>query len=106
MTEKQIKDFTLGIAQFQGTDLNELKKLIDLKIQEEYDRTENFMLHERIDDYIYIVYYFDDSYHYYCIGADAYNEYIRNEYAVKIGRKTKDLFPTYEMLMEKEISRA
>lgn len=106
MTQEQIKAFKLGIAQFQGTDLNELRELIETKIQEEYDRAENFMLHDSLDDYIYIVYYFDDSYHSYCRGADAYNEYMKNDFAIKIGRKTKDLFPVYEMLLKKETYKA
>ena len=106
MTQEQIRAFNQGISFYQGTDLNELKKLIELKIQEDYDRKENFMLHDKLDDYIYIVHYFDESFHYLCRGKDAYEEFIRDPKAVKISRKTKDLFPTYEDLIEKELCQA
>lgn len=103
MTQEQIFDFNIAIAQYQGTDLTKLKELIEEKIQEDYHRKENFMLHDRIDDYIYLVYYLDNEYHYYYKGKDAYDEYIKNVEAVKIVRKSKDLFPTFETLIEKEM---
>lgn len=106
MTKEQIFAFNKGIENFVGTDLTELKKLIELKIQEDYDRKENFMLHDRIDDYIYVVYYIDGEYHSYCKGCDAYERYMRDADAVSIKRKTKDLFPVYEDLIEKELCQA
>lgn len=104
MTEQQVYAFTQNIAQFQGADLKELRKLIEEKIQEDYDRKENFLLHEKSDDYIYIVDYIDDSYHYQYIGKEAYEEYLNNAGAYRIRRKTKDLFPVFETLLEKEIA--
>ena len=103
MTQEQIIAFNESILNFRGTDLNELKKLIENKIQEEYDLPENFMHHDRIDDYIYIVDYLDGSYHFYCIGRQAYDEYIANIEAIRIRRKDKHLKPKYETLLDKEL---
>lgn len=106
MTQQEIVAFNESILHFRGTDLHELKRLIEQKIQEEYDLPENFMHHDKVDDYIYIVEYFDGSYHYDCIGKRSYEEYIGNVNAVRIRRKTKELYPTYETLLEKEVSKA
>lgn len=106
MTQEQVYAFNESILHFRGTDLMEIKRLVEQKIQEDYDRPENFMYHDRIDDYIYIVDYADGSYHYDYIGKRSYQEYIGNEDAIRIRRKTKDLSPTYETLLEKEVIKA
>ena len=106
MTQAQIYSFRQNISAYSGTDLTDLKKMIDEKIQEDYNRKENFMLHDRTDDYIYIVHYDDGSYHFWCKGADAYERYINDPEAVRISRKTKDLFPVYEDLIRKDIIKA
>lgn len=80
--------------------LTEIVKLIDSRIEEVYDEKENFMYHDEIDDYIYVVYYLDRKV-YYCKGKEAYENYIRDDEALSVYRKTKDLFPTYELLLEK-----
>lgn len=102
MTQEQVYAFNESILNFGGTDLMEIKRLVEQKIQEDYDRPENFMYHDKVDDYIYIVDYADGSYHYDYIGKRSYQEYIGNENAVRIRRKDKHLKPTYETLLEKE----
>ena len=106
MTQEQIFAFNESILHFTGTDLLKLKELIDQKIQEEYDKPQNFMHHDKVDDYIYIIDYIDGSYHYDCIGRRSYEEYISNIEAVRIRRKTKSLYPAYETLLEKEVIKA
>ena len=90
-----------AIGNLNTADLLLLKQYIETKIEDDYDLKENFYLHDRIDDYIYIVDYLDGSYHYFCKGAEAYKIYMSDVYATKIRRKTKDLFPVYETLKEK-----
>lgn len=102
MTNKEIVDFNKSIAHYTGTDLLMLKELIDNKMIDDYDLKENFMLHDKIDSYLYVVYYVDNTNHLYCKGKDAYEEYISNHLAIRVARKTKDLFPTFEDLMIKE----
>ena len=89
------------IGSMNTADLLLLKQYIESKIEDNYDDPGNFYLHDRIDDYIYIVDYEDGTYHYYCKGADAFKEYMGVSYATRIRRKTKDLFPVYETLKEK-----
>lgn len=102
MSQEQIIAFNNAISAYKGVDLEELKKLIDQKIREDYERKENFMLHDDVDDYIYIVYYANGDHHYFCKGKDAYNRYIKDSNAVRVARKTKDLYPVYEDIMAKE----
>lgn len=106
MTYEQVYAFNESILAYKGADLALLKKLIERRMQDEYDDPANFMFHDRIDDYIYIVDYMDGSYHYDYIGKRSYNEYINNADAVRIRRKTKSLSPVYETLLEKEVSKA
>lgn len=101
MTNKQKEVFRNRIAKFSGADLQIIKDMIDEQVEIEYDKTENFMYHESIDDYLYLVYYSDGSKNLFCIGADAYERYTKREDAVRIERKTKNLFPTYEVIMKK-----
>lgn len=88
------------LRNMNGFQLEEIKQLIDNEYNQLAVKDDNYMLHNFIDDFIYIVYYADGSYHYFCKGRDAYIEY--KNWGVKLGRKTKDLFPTYEMLLDKE----
>ena len=41
-----------------------------------------------------------------CIAKKVYDEYIKNEKAICIKRKTKDLFPTWETMLVKERNEA
>ena len=106
MTQAEVLSFTQSFERLASQDLIKLKEQIDRQLEEIYERKENFYLHEKIDDYIYIVHYLDGHTHMDYIGARSYNEYISNEDAIKIERKTKDLFPTYETLMEKGLAQA
>lgn len=102
MTNEQIIQFNESIAHFTGTDLLKLKELIDNKMDDDYYLRENFMLHDCVDCYLYVVYYTDGTHHTYARGKQAYDEYISCDYAIRVARKTKDLFPTYEDLLIKE----
>jgi len=90
------------VSTMNSVDLLALKSLIEDKIEENYDLPENFYIHDKTDDYIYIVDYIDGHYHYSYIGAEAYKEYIGSPYATRIRRKTKSLFPVFETMMVKE----
>lgn len=90
------------LRQLNTAQLLSLKDLIDEVLYENYDKKENFFLHDSLDDYIYIIDYKDGHYRYEVIGSKAYNEFNKAEDAIAIRRKTKDLFPTYENLMEKK----
>lgn len=94
----RVKDI---ISRLNGLDLNRVKDLVDEQLQTEYYKKENFMLHERIDDYLYEVYYSDGRRMSFCIGQKAYKEYMENKFATTIWRKTKDLFPERELLLQK-----
>lgn len=84
-----------------GIDLMKVKNMVNERIEKEYHKKENFMYHDKIDDYIYMVHYEDGDSRTFCFGKKAYDEYIRSKSAYKITRKTKDLFPVYEFLIEK-----
>lgn len=101
MTKEQELAFYRSIQFLDGHDLLALKKMVEDQIKYAKHLKENFYLNELTDDFIYIVWYMDGSYHYMFKGAEAYNEYIDNPRAIKLERKTKDLFPKFEMLMEK-----
>lgn len=90
-----------SLTKLSGTDLEYVKVLVDEQIEAAYYQKENFMLHEKLDDYFYEVYYNDGTYHLFCTGKQGYDEYVKNEKAVRIVRKSKDLFYTRETLLEK-----
>ena len=98
--------FADQLVSLSSQDLLALKAQIDQQLQNIYDLKENFFTHETTDDYIYIVTYLDGHDHIDYIGARAYKEYIDNVDAIRIDRKTKDLFPKYEILLEKEMVKA
>lgn len=100
MTKEQTTVFYRSIQFLNGHDLLALKKMIEDQIEYARHLKENFYLNEQTDDYIYIVRYNDGSFHYVFKGAEAYNEYIESG-AVMLERKTKDLFPKFEILMER-----
>lgn len=89
------------ISTLDGIDLNRVKDLVDQQLEDEYYKKENFMLHEKIDNFLYEVYMNDHSKITFCIGKKAYKEYQQNKQAVSIYRKTKDLFPERELLIER-----
>ena len=82
--------------------LLELRKCIDKQIELNYERKENFMLHEELDEYLYIIHYTDGHTYIAQTGKKAYDMYINDDSAISIERKTKNLFPTYELLIKKE----
>ena len=95
-------DITELLCTMNAQQLLNLKSMIDDQIEAAYDLPENFYLHETLDDYLYIVKYDDGSSHLYIKGAQAYREYKANRCAVGIIRKTKDLFPVFELMLVKE----
>ena len=82
--------------------LLELKKQIDKQIEKNYNLKENFMLHEGLDEYLYIIHFADGHRYIEQKGKKAYEMYINDIQAVSLERKTKDLFPKYELLLTKE----
>ena len=105
MTKEQQNAFYRAMQFLNGHDLLELKKMVDDQIQYAKHLKENFYLNDTTDNYIYIVRYRNGKYHYVFKGADAYKEYMNSDYACKLDRKTKNLFPTYESLMEKNYGK-
>lgn len=95
-------EFNAFISTMDGHQLEALRRKIERQEQIVYDRKENFHLHDRTDNYIYIVNYQDGSFIYDYLGSRAYERYIDDPTAVSIDRKTKDLFPVYEHLLSKE----
>ena len=102
MTKRQIQRFADSISTLSGIELLNLRELLNEKIDEVSSLTENFMLHDYIDEYFYYVCYIDGSRYLYTKGKEAYDEFTRNMDAVSIVSKTKDLFPVYTELMRKE----
>jgi len=98
--ETEIENAIDLLSSLSGTELKRIKNYFDKKFNEVVQLDSNYIMHDFVDDYIYIVYYNDGSHYYFSKGTDAYNEY--KDYGVKLERKTKDLFPIYETLMEKE----
>lgn len=70
------------------------------KVEKERYR-EMWYTHDNVDDYIYIVHYSDGHTHMTCKGKESYTEYMASDDAVMLERKTKDLFPTYQTLLQK-----
>lgn len=81
--------------------LNRIKEYANNRIIDNYYLAENFMFHDKIDNYIYEINYKDGSSYVDYIGQRAYDKYIHDDDAINIYRKTKDLFPTRELLLEK-----
>ena len=101
MTKEQETAFYRSIQYLDGHDLIALKKMVEEQIEYARHLKDNFYLNEQFDDFIYIVHYSDGEYHYIFKGKDAYNEYKDNPAAIRLERKTKELFPKFEILMEK-----
>lgn len=81
-------------------ELKRVKELFDEKFDEVCQKDANYPMHDFIDNFIYIIYY-PDGEHKYCFnGAEAYDRYMKE--GVRLDRKTKDLFPTYETLLQRE----
>lgn len=102
MTNRQIQRFCEKIDSMSGLELLNLRQILNDKIDEVSALDENFMLHDYVDSYFYYVHYEDGSSHLHVKGKDAYDTFMRSETAVKIVRKTKNLFPTFEEIMRKE----
>lgn len=97
MTQEQFFDY---LANISAADLDAVKKIIADREEALYE--ERWWTHDKIDDYLYYVYYEDGTSWMHCIAKYVYDEYMRNDRAVMLKRKTKDLFPTWETLLEKE----
>lgn len=65
---------------------------------------EMWWTHERMDEYLYIIHYADGHTHLVCKGKEAYNIYEKDSDAIMVEGKTKDLFPTYKVLIRKEVA--
>ena len=101
MTNKQMEVFRSRIAKYSGKDLQIIQKILDEQLEKEYEKPENFMFHTTVDDYLYVVYYQDGTSNLFCIGADAYERYMKRSDAIRVERKTKNLFPSYEVILKR-----
>ena len=102
--EKTEVDIALEILdKLSGAELKRFKELFDKKYNEVVQLDCNYPMHDYIDNYLYIVYFKDGTHHLFSKGEDAYDTYSRC--GVRLERKTKDLFPIYETLLEKEYVR-
>lgn len=103
MTNKQIDRLMSTISSLQGTQIIEIRAMIEAELKRVERREENFFMHDYPDGYAYYVKYNDGSYHIYCKGKQAYNEFIKSEDALLIYRTDNaELFPVKEIIMEKE----
>lgn len=99
-TEVEIINAINLFDKLSGEQLKRFKQLLDKKFDEVVKEDRNYMMHDFIDDYMYYVYYADGTRHLCLKGEDAYNNYMSD--GIRLERKTKDLFPMYETLLEKE----
>ena len=98
---KDLEELKKIISTLDGLDLSKVKDLVDQQLEDEYYKKENFMLHDKKDDYLYDVLYNDNTKLRFYIGQKAFKEYQQNKRAVSIYRITKDLFPTKELLLQR-----
>ena len=101
MTNKQIEVFRSRLAKYSGADLQIIQNLLIEQLELEYEKPENFMYHTTTDNYLYLVYYQDGTSNLFCIGADAYERYMKRSDAIRVERKTKNLFPSYEVILKR-----
>lgn len=101
MLQEQIHDV---LRRMPTADLEAIKEMIAREERSRYD--EMWWTHDRIDNYLYYVFYDDGTEWMHCIAKKVYEEYVKNEKAICIKRKTKDLFPTWETMLTKERNEA
>ena len=99
-TESRIEDAIDLLDKLTCTELKRIKEYFDQKYEQVRRKDSNYILHDFVDDYIYVVYFDDGTVSQYCKGQNAYSMY--KNFGVRLERKTKDLFPKYEKLMEKK----
>lgn len=91
-----------SISQIQNcVELDEIKKYLDMQIQNNLSKRENFMYRDYIDEYLYVIRFKGNKKTTYCKGNLAYEVFENDDLAYKIETKTKDLFPTIQPLMIK-----
>lgn len=90
-----------AIGNLSGMDLVNFKDDIIKAFNKIVDKEENFFLHDYTDNWFYMVNYQDGDVHLFHKGKDAFKEYENNHAAIAITRKTKDLYPTYQVMMSK-----
>lgn len=82
--------------------LDEIKKYIDEQIETQLDKRENFMFRDYVDDVFFAIYFKDGSRDLQCKGMKAYEIFIKDDTAIRIETRTKELKPRNEVLMIKE----
>ena len=98
-TENEIEKAIELLDKLNGAELQQFVRKFNKKFEEVKRNDNNFMMHDFVDDYLYIVYFQDGAHYTYCKGEDAYSSY--KSCGIRLERKTKELFPTYEVLLEK-----
>ena len=101
MTSKQKEAIREYLKTLNGVELKELRDEVDEEIADQYWCDENFWMRNETDSFIYIVVYKDLKYYYHYLGKKAYDKYMEEKDAIRIEYKTKDLFPTYGVLMSR-----
>lgn len=84
-----------------GDYIEKIQALINENIERNYELKDNFRYHDELDGYFYIVRFGNGEYNLYCKGKEAYERYSRDENAIRVERKTKNLYPTYETLIQR-----
>jgi len=101
MTKEQIEGFREALKGLSVHELVKLKNDVDEQLEDLYWCDENFYRREKNDSYIYTVVYKDLDVRYFYLGKAAYDRYMKDEDAIRIECKTKDLFPEWKVLMSK-----
>lgn len=84
-----------------GEYIEKIRELLEQNVERNYELKDNFMYHTELDSYFYLVRYDNGDYNLYTKVCDAYARYQRDDKAVSVERKTKDLYPTYETLLQR-----
>lgn len=91
----------MNISMLNYEDLELLKRKIAERQQYLRNLAENFMYNEFRDDYIYVLIYRNGDKGYEQTGQKAYKKYSESSDIIRLDRKTKDLRPKWETLLEK-----
>lgn len=93
--EENIKEIT------NNKTLEKIIEVVENQMEINFDLKENFMYHDKIDNYIYVIKYSDEHLFYDYIGKRTYEKYLLDKDAIEIQRWSKDVYPTKELLLSK-----
>lgn len=87
-----------------GEFVEKIKDLLEENIRENYHLKDNFKFHDCLDSYFYITRLNNGDYYLDTTGKKGYERFLNEPNAIQLERKTKNLFPTYEILLKKEVA--